>query len=550
MKPNVIAIIPARGGSKGIPRKNIRLLRGKPLITYVIEKALSSKYIDTVAVSTENEEIANVSLISGAEVILRPQELAEDNITLDPVVFHAVKTIEEKENSIYDFVVTIQPTSPLLSKQTIDEALDIMFRDKYDTLISVVPEAHLYWMINKNIPTPLYKERKNRQDIIPLFRETGALVICRREVLTRETRIGKNIYLFELLKGEAIDIDDNMDWLAAESLLSKLNIVFRVDGDEKIGLGHIYRAMTLASRIFAHNTLFLTDANKGLGISKLRENNCSILPFNDEDELFRILGESKPDIVINDILDTDRNYMQKLRERGFFVINFEDLGEGAELAHIVVNALYENSDPPTNHYYGYKYECLREEFYLFPPITVHEKVEKLLITMGGVDSNNLTLKTLRAIQSTGLKNIYVTVILGLGYALKEDLRAYVEELSKNGFNIELKENINMMARYMAASDLVITSNGRTLYEVASLGIPCISISQNEREVRHLFPQICKGIKNLGIAFNVSEDAIASALKRVIDDYHLRQEMSESMLKFDFKKGIDRTLRLIFDKYWE
>lgn len=107
MKPKILAIIPARGGSKGIPRKTIRFLHGKPLIAYTIEVALSSRYIDRVVVSTEDEEIAEISQIYGADVILRPLELAQDDVTLDPVIFHAVDTIEREESTRYELVVTL-----------------------------------------------------------------------------------------------------------------------------------------------------------------------------------------------------------------------------------------------------------------------------------------------------------------------------------------------------------------------------------------------------------------------------------------------------------
>jgi CMP-N-acetylneuraminic acid synthetase/spore coat polysaccharide biosynthesis predicted glycosyltransferase SpsG len=547
----VLAIIPARGGSRGIPRKNVRLLCGKPLIAYTIEATLGSKLIDRVVVSTEDEEIAEVSRIYGADVVERPPELARDDVTLDPVIFQAVTAIEERENQRYELVVTIQPTSPLLSKRTIDEAIDVMLGSNYDSLISVTPEPHIYWMLGTGkTPVPLQKERKNRQQLEPVFKETGALLVCRRDVMSKEGRIGRNVHLFEIPREEAGDIDDYADWWVAENLLKRLNIVFRVDGSETIGLGHIYRALTLANRILNHNVSFLTEESKKLGVGKLREYNHPVFTFRDGEEFSGVLEELKPDIIVNDILDTKREYIHDLKSRGLFVVNFEDLGEGSELANVVVNAIYEHSSPPENHYYGYKYECLRDEFYVFPRAKVKERVENILITFGGVDENNLTLRTLHAIERSGLKDINVTVVLGLGYPFREDLDAYVDDLSKKGFNVELKQNVSMMAKHMANADLVVTSNGRTLYEVASLGTPCVSISQNEREMRHLFSQICKGIMNLGAAFNVSEDAIASALGRVIGDYHLRKDMSENMLKFDLKKGVDRTLRLIFDKYWE
>jgi CMP-N-acetylneuraminic acid synthetase/spore coat polysaccharide biosynthesis predicted glycosyltransferase SpsG len=550
MKANIIAVIPARGGSKGIPGKNARLLCGKPLVAYAIEAALHSRYIDKVVVSTEDETLSEVSRIYGASVIPRPQELAADEVTLDPVICHAVDTVEKREAVKYDLVITIQPTSPLLSAGTIDKALGLMLDGNHDTLIGVAARTHLYWRRNGESAVPLYRERENRQNLEPIFEETGALMVCRRGVMKRKTRIGDSVCLFEIPERESVDIDGYTDWWTAEGLLKRLRIVLRTDGDEKMGLGHIYRALTLASRIFNHQVVFLTDGSKELGARKLKEHNYPVLTFRNKTGPFEMLKKLKADIIVNDILDTDRKYISRLKNQGLFVVNFEDMGEGAELADIVINALYENGPPADNHYYGYRYLCLRDEFHIFPPPEVRDKVKNILITFGGVDENNLTIRTLRAIEGLKLRSSRVVVIIGIGYPYKERLRSYVAALKGEGFNIELKENVSIMAKYMAAADVVATSNGRTLYEAANLGIPCLSISQNERETRHLFAQVCSGIMNLGIAYGVSDDDIAGALKRLSDDPSLRQEMHEDMLKFDLRQGTERTLRLIFDSYRE
>ena len=547
---NCLAIIPARGGSKGIPRKNIRLLGRKPLIAYSIEAALKSKYIDRTIVSTEDEEIAEISKLHGAEVIKRPNELGEDNVPLDPVIFHAVNSIEKKENIKYDFVLTIQPTSPLLTTETVNKTIEIMLNGDHDTLISVKNETHLYWTEVKENFIPLYKERKNRQYLDPIYKETGAILISKRESIAEDSRIGDKIFLFKIPKEEGIDIDTYQDWWIAENLLKKQSIVFRVDGDNEIGLGHVYRMITLANRmIFNHNIIFLMDNAKRLGIEKVKEYRYPIITFEGEDALFKNLEKINPNIVINDVLDTDKRYILKLKKRGYFVVNFEDLGEGSEFANIVINALYENSYPPENHYYGYKYVCFRDDFFIFSKKEVQKDVKKILITFGGADPNNLTLRTLKAVEKLNLKDIFIKVILGLGYNQKEELNNYVIALKKEGFMVNVKENIKMMAKEMYNTDIVITSNGRTIYEVASIGTPCISISQNEREVRHLFVHNSRSVMDLGMAYNVSEDNIAFAIRELIENYELRKEMNKKLLKFDLKKGIDRVLRLIFDEYY-
>jgi len=289
---------------------------------------------------------------------------------------------------------------------------------------------------------------------------------------------------------------------------------------------------------------------KTLGIKKVEEYNHKIITFRDEASSFETLSEINPDIIINDILDTSYEYINKLKEMGLFIVNFEDLGFGSQHADLLINALYERTDPPENSYFGHRYICLRDEFSLFPSKLVKPDVKEVLIIFGGSDPNNLTLRTLRSIEKLDLQSVKINVILGLGYKYHEELRSYVDELRKRGYEIIINKNIRIMAKHILNSDIAITSNGRTVYEISSMGVPCISISQNEREMRHLFSHICKGIKNLGIESNVTEYDITSTLAEIIEDYDLRKQMSKSMADFNLRKGTDRVIRLIFDKYWE
>ncbi len=130
----VVGIIPARGGSKGIPKKNICLLAGKPLLVYTIEAAQEASTVSKVVVSTDAEEIAEVALNCGVEVIHRPVHLAEDNSLTAPVLKHALQQIEGKIKP--DKVVTLQPTSPLRTGKHIDEAVDLLTKD-WDSVVSI-----------------------------------------------------------------------------------------------------------------------------------------------------------------------------------------------------------------------------------------------------------------------------------------------------------------------------------------------------------------------------------------------------------------------------
>jgi CMP-N-acetylneuraminic acid synthetase len=545
----VIAVIPARGGSKRIPRKNVRLIAGKPLIAYTIENALNCKNVDKVVVSTEDEEIREIAKIYGAEVIDRPEELARDDVTLDPVIFHALKAVEQKEKTNYDYVITLQPTSVLISKDTIERAVDVMLNSGHDTLIGVKNATHLYWTKKRGSFVPLYAERKNTQFLDPIVRETG-FFISRRDVVKENSRFGKSVHLFEMPAQESIDVDTYQDLWVVESLLKRLKIIFRVDGDRLMGMGHVHRAITLANRMSSYNEIvFLMDKTKGVGINKVKENNYSVVSFEDEDGMFRIIENLKPDILINDILDTDKDYVLRMKRAGVFVVNFEDLGDGSNFADITVNSIYENSLPPKNHYYGFNYECLRDEFFVFPVNEIRKEVKNILVTFGGTDQNNLTLRVLKVLEKLNYTDKKMTVVLGMGYGKKEELKNYIERLRSAGFEIEMRENVRLMSKLIRDGDIVVTSNGRTIYEVSSLGTPCISISQNEREVRHMFAHMSKGIINLGLASNVSDEYIRNAIEKLVKDYEMRKEMNKKMLSFDLRGGTRRVINLIFDNYW-
>ena len=544
----ILAVIPARGGSKGIPRKNIRMLAGKPLIAYSIQTALNSKYVDDVILSSDDPEILEIAKIFGANVIERPKYLAEDDTPLDPVIFHALSSYEKETDLEYDYIISMQPTSPLLSSGTLDQAIAEIIDCECDTLLSVKDETHLYWTKKNNEFIPLFKERLNRQYLDPIYKETG-LFISKRSIISENSRIGGKICVFQIPFKESVDIDTNIDWWLTENLLKNLKIVIRVDADNKLGLGHVYRGITLANRMM-NDLYFLMNEEKTLGIKKVEEYNHKIITFRDEASLFETLSEINPDIIINDILDTSYEYINKLKEMGLFIVNFEDLGFGSQHADLLINALYERTDPPENSYFGHRYICLRDEFSLFPSKLVKPDVKEILIIFGGSDPNNLTLRTLRSIEKLDLQSVKINVILGLGYKYHEELRRYVDELRKRGYEIIINRNIRIMAKHILNSDIAITSNGRTVYEISSMGVPCISISQNEREMRHLFSHICKGIKNLGIESNVTEYDITLTLAEIIEDYDLRKQMSKSMADFNLRKGTDRVIRLIFDKYWE
>ena len=551
----ILVVIPARGGSKGIPRKNIRLLGNKPLIAHTIEMAKASDYVDDVVVTTDDNEIKFIAEKFGAETVKRDGKLAEDSIPLDPVIHDATIQKEKLNNEKYDVVITVQPTSPLLKTKTLDLAIETLLNpnndnEYYDTIISVVDDRHLSWgydEYNKKY-FPLYKERLNRQYLPKAYKETGSIFATKREFVTENSRLGDNIGLIEISKQESIDIDNYEDWWVAERILKKKKILIKADASHEIGTGHIYRGLSIASKLVNHEVVFLLDEGQPLGIEIIKNNNYPYITHSsNKEELIEKIVEYDPDIIINDILNTSSKYTKTLRDKGFFIVNFEDLGGGVKYAHMVFDALYEHKIPLQNLYSGHKYYILNDQFYYQSFKKIKEQVNKVLLTFGGTDPNNLTEKVLESILESNYKN-KIEIILGLGYANKKE----IQEKYKDNERIEIYENVKNMSEHMHSADLIFTSAGRTMYEIASLGVPCICLCQNERELSHIFGNVEHGFINLGLGSEVSKEEIRETFESTVKDYQLRCEMNKRMGEVDLKHGFENIKKLIKQSYkeWE
>jgi len=544
LKYSIVAIIPARGRSKEIKRKNIRFVHGKPLLYYPISMASKSKYISEIYVSSDDADILGIAKIFGAKTIKRPPELAEDTTPLDPVIFHAINFIEEKTQVRYDVVVTLQPTVPLIASNDLDKAIEMLINENYDTVIFACEATHIYW-VEHNGWRPFPNVRANRQYLPKIVKELGVTVTW-REWVKPNKRFGHKIGVYIVPEEKGIDVNTYQDLMMVETLLKKYRILFIVDGKRETGLGHIYRCLTLAEKLHGHNLLFLT--NGKLGKTILSDWGCNVRILNSEEEFLRFIATFNPNLVINDILDTTKEYMELLQKNtNGLIVNFEDLGEGANYADLLFNDLYEHSSPPSKHYYGYRYFILRDEFRLFPikRYSSNFGVKTITLLFGGVDLNNLTMKTLQALEKMGQTDLTINVIVGPGYTFQEKLNAYIEELTSNRFKIKLYASPNFIADIIYSSDLAITSNGRSLYEIVSYAIPVISIAQNERELKHPLVYLSKGVNYLGLANNISEDSIANAIKSFIANNELLIKSNLLLMPYatEIRKGLGRVLRI-------
>lgn len=539
----ILTVIPARGGSKGIPRKNIRLMKNKPLISYSIQTAINSNYDMDVVVSTDDDEIARIAEIYGAKIIYRTPELSTDIVTLDPVIYDALIQMENNINTKYDIVITMQPTSPLLTTNTLDNAIQQFIEGNCDTLLSAINKPHLAWTEKNGKNIPLYSKRLNRQYLPKNLVETGAFFISKRYCVNETSRFGEKVSVFEIPEKEAIDIDTAQDWWIAEKELNKKNIIIRVEGHTEIGLGHIYRCILLAHNLIEHNIIFILSEQSDVGILKIRESNYPFEIIKDNYEIISLINKYSCDILINDVLDTNLEYMELIKSQNIRIVNFEDLGEGAKLADVVINDLYDKKHELQNHYWGSDYYCIRDEFLIAKPSKFNKKVKEILIIFGGTDPSNLTSRLFSIVQSLKNKNIHFTFILGIGYKRGAFLK---EKVKTDNLNISIVQDVKLMSTYMSKADIAISSQGRTMLELASMKVPTILIAQNKRELHHEFGYLKNGFINLGLGNAVDDETIKETIKWLIKSPQIREQMITQMNKKNLKNGITKVKEIILN----
>lgn len=234
----ILGVIPARGGSKGVPGKNIRPILGKPLIAYTIETALKSEMVTDVVVTTDSEEIQKIALEFGALCpFLRPDELATDTALAVPTIQHAVGEMEARKDVKYDYIIMLQPTSPLKTAEDLDGALNKLMNEKADGIISVVDVDNNHPMKMKKFlgddarsgqlvdyEKPPY-ENCPRQHLPPVYIVNGAFYATKRDVFMNDNTFqGEHCIGYIMSPERSVNIDTPFDFLLAEHTLKELHV--------------------------------------------------------------------------------------------------------------------------------------------------------------------------------------------------------------------------------------------------------------------------------------------------------------------------------------
>ena len=514
-------VIPARGGSTGVPRKNVRLLGGEPLIARTIKTALAATMPDRVVVITDDDEIAEISAHYGA--IVTREEKTSGRATLDQVMIRIVPFLRKLGAVDDDVLLTMQPTCPFVTSNRVREAMKA-FADGAGSVLTVIDDRHLGWRIDEGgNPKPDYSARVNRQLLPPHYRESGAIIGARiGDMIKFETRIVEPIRLIEVPEGEALDIDTFADWAVAEHLVSRRRILLRTDAAKELGMGHAYRTLALAYALARHDITIVLSSDKPLGVDFFSEYPFRIETIEDELGFLALARASQAHLVVLDQLDTHKEFVALLGEHSK-VVTFEDLGTGSEQADLLVADLYENPRVPAERQLtGVQNAILAPSFESLPRQSVfRENVEEVLLLFGGTDPSNLAIKALQALQSVNFGG-HVTLVRGLGANL-------IDPLEFSDLKLKVLSNVKNMPALMVKADIALSSAGRTITELSCIGVPTLCMAQNAKELTHTHTTVNNGVIMMGLGSLVTVETIGAHISKLCTDGDLRRTLHERAL---------------------
>jgi len=545
-KTNPICIIPARGISPGLPKKNLKLVNDKPLVAYTIETAVESPVLQDVFVSTEDEKIANIAKECGAKVpFLRPEKLSQKGASLQSVTQYFINNLKKTDSNITEAtpIVILQPHVPFRKSEDIERAVN-RFESKKEVVISVIKEQKFYWRKDGANLKPVFDDRhKVREDLEPLYHETGSITVTTPEKIQNDTWTGSSPDYIITDKLSSFEVNSVVDFSLAQKIARGIKFIFRVDGGNDIGLGKVYRAVTLATELnemFNCDIHFISDEKYAGGVEFIQSNGFSVSTSTGEEDLDE-MERINPDVVFLDIEDVNEQYMQRIHKMSAALVNLEDLEDGLEQADFVINPQQSpqlKSD--SNQLFGTDYFILREEFQ-GRSATTRENAENILLTFGGSDPLNLTVDTVRVLGDADLPFSY-RLIIGPDFNRDEELFSLPNSVL-NQFDI--RYSVQNMGDLMEWADIAISSGGRTVYELAATGTPSIVIAQNSGEIDRMKLLVQQGIiEFLGHGNNVDFHNIPSELEELANDVQRRSIMSNRGQQIVDGQGIQRILKIV------
>lgn len=522
----VLAIVPARAGSTSLPRKNMRLLGGRPLVAHTVEALDPIRATSHVVISTDDHAIRTWSELHGYAVHERSADLASDTTELSML---AASIADDHRD--HDTVGVFPPTSPFRSGATVVEALRRFSGSSATSLSSCVRSDHVHWHSPTGelehactLPGPVPTDVGARGGV---FYDNGAIYLVNAAALRRDRRlVTDNHILFEMTPDESLRVDQVSGLVEARRRVSRGSVVFRVRGDAAVGSGHTFHCLELADELADQDVAFLLKDCEPWVEDLIKRFNYTALRETDLVADLKSMRLRSPRVIVNDVLDTEERDILAERGLGFKVVNVEDLGPGARFADWVVSALYRPQGDVPHADWGARYATLRDEFHDLPPRTIRDRAARILITFGGTDPANLGARCARLLAT--IDHLEIHVVLGPG-AADPALPA----------SVSVTRGVPSMAQAMLDADLVLTSGGRTVYESARTGTPVVVLAQNAREATHAHLGYESGVVFLGIGALVSDGQVRDVVSRMLQDVKLRRELSARLQRSIDESGTRR-----------
>jgi spore coat polysaccharide biosynthesis predicted glycosyltransferase SpsG len=532
---NLRIIIPAIKKNVAFPDDLVKKLAGISLLQRAINTAISISSSKNIYVVTDSEEIVLICQRNNISYIYNKSLKIYSNNILGSLFPYISGFLNQDLNIIF-----LSPYIPLIKSEEIRMAYHKFLEMKSDLMVPILNKRMHFF---NNYPRPIDQFMNDSQDQ-NIFCELNSFLITKSEVLFQKK--------VSLIKPDSFQVNENIleiksyhDWWICEKLINRRRIVFRVIGNKAVGMGHIFRSLALAHEISDHEIRFVCDNDSKIATSKLAGYDywLGIYP---KDEIEDAIIEMKPDLVINDILDTESRYINSLQKAGIIVVNFEDLGSGAAIADMTINDLYD--DPVIsgeNILWGKKWFFLRDEFSEAKPRKFHSRVKRLLIAFGGTDPSDYTFRVLKEILDyCSEMSISIDVITGEGYIHTQKLEEFVNGLTN--INIRYTHATGVISKLMEQADIAICSNGRTVYELAHMNIPAIVFSHHERETTHQFSHKNHGFIPLGLyrGDEHSKVDLLRSLKHLVEDNEFRLKLYNNMKFLHFSQNKRRVVRRI------
>jgi spore coat polysaccharide biosynthesis predicted glycosyltransferase SpsG len=332
-----------------------------------------------------------------------------------------------------------------------------------------------------------------------------------------------------------------------------VKVLIRTEGHVKLGMGNIYRSIRIAKKIkqLYNNTeiQFIAEPTSVIGLKKILDAGLKVdlVDFSNINQYIRYIKNYNPDIVINDILNLEEDYMRELKKLRLLIVNFEDKQYSVtrNYADIVFNSLYEDKEAGENYYYGPKYAPIKEEFRSIEERKINKECKNFLLTFGGSDPSGFTLKVSNILSK--IPNIKITIFLGPTFSNREPLKDLLKNLDKDRFII--KYDVEYDPEYFKDADIALASGGNTVYELSACGVPIILLCQNDLETERgkVFSKFGNLI-NMGDGNKINNEDLLKIVKKLMKNYGLRKKMSEKGQELVDGNGLDRIVDIIFNEF--